>query len=119
MLVSTLREYLDSCVQFEGGPMDSKFKITFQSNVLIPMRKYFKRTGDTESLVDQEMGTSSAGFDSGREFCYSDNECRDGVPEMEFMTAMSAHHDYRDLFDHPVITSMIWIKWTHFKDKNQ
>ena len=33
---STLREYLDTCVQFEGAPSDSGFRINFKIDSLLP-----------------------------------------------------------------------------------
>ena len=33
---STLREYLDTCVQFEGAPSESEFKIKFMIESLLP-----------------------------------------------------------------------------------
>ncbi len=90
--------------------MDSEFRITFRTGVLLP-RRADSKAGEVESLLQQESG-----FHSATEFCYKDNECRDGVPELAHLAAFREHND---LFDHPVIAGMIWTKWRHFHKHNQ
>ena len=108
MLTSTLREYFDSKIVFENAPTEKRFKISIDHDILLPYKKMDQSTENRQKETN---------------YCYTGQQGvlvetpATEVPELEHLIRIGQNH--KDLMDHPLVSSMIWLKWNHFKKVNK
>ena len=104
-----------------GGLMQNKFKIKWSSEALIPVNVLKEtplpieneiETGIENGIEMQPLGTNHAGSNSSIESEIG-HEKRPYMFELEYLAMLEDYH--KDLFDHPIFSSMIWHKWKKVK----
>ena len=102
-----------------GGLMQKKFKIKWNSENLIPKNVVKEtplpneneiETGIENGIEMKPLGTEHATSNSSID---SDLEKPELELELEYLALLGDYH--KDLFDHPVLSSMIWHKWKKVK----
>ena len=96
--------------------MQKKFKIKWNSENLMP-KNVVKETplrngngienGIEDGIEMKPLGAEHATSNS------SDSERRPDMFELEYLAMLEDYH--KDLFDHPILSSMIWNKWKKVK----
>ena len=101
-----------------GGLMQKKFKIKWNSENLMPKNVVKETPLPNENEIEtgieygiemkplrKEHATSNSSIESDSE--------RQDMFELEYLAFLSDYH--KDLFDHPILSSMIWNKWKKVK----
>lgn len=107
-----------------GGLMQNKFKIKWNFEDLIPANVLREtplpienevETGIENGIEMQPLGTNHAGSNSSieSEKGHEKRTKKEPEKELEYLAMLEDYH--KDLFDHPILSSMIWHKWKKVK----